>query len=90
MAKKTNRSRLPCFLCVGAQKAGTTTLQKLLGNHPNIYLPAQKELQFFSINYDKGLDWYGNHFLGATDKSCVGEILLIIFSHMLLRGYSIV
>lgn len=74
MAKKTNRSRLPCFLCVGAQKAGTTTLQKLLGNHPNIYLPAQKELQFFSLNYDKGLDWYGNHFLDSTDNSCIGEI----------------
>tara|TARA_B100000674_G_scaffold371395_1_gene313771 strand:+ start:778 stop:1575 length:798 start_codon:yes stop_codon:yes gene_type:complete len=74
MAKTTNRSRLPCFLCVGAQKAGTTTLQKLLGNHPNIYLPAQKELHFFSLHYNKGLSWYGNHFLDSSDKSCIGEI----------------
>ena len=74
MTKTSNRSLLPGFLCVGAQKAGTTTLQKLLWHHPKIHLPAKKEIHFFSLHYDKGLDWYGNQFLGATDKSCVGEI----------------
>ena len=62
MVKTTNRSRLPGFLCVGAQKAGTTTLHRLLGYHPRLYLPYQKEIHFFSLHYAKGLDWYGKHF----------------------------
>ena len=27
------------FICVGTQKAGTTTLHDVLKHHPNIYLP---------------------------------------------------
>ena len=36
----------PNFLCIGAQKAGTTWLQKALENHPDVYLP-RKEIHFF-------------------------------------------
>ncbi|MCB2076466.1 MAG: sulfotransferase [Novosphingobium sp.] len=34
---------VPDFLIVGAMKAGTTTLHRDLGMHPDIFLPAQKE-----------------------------------------------
>ena len=36
----------PNFLCIGAQKAGTTWLQKALEHHPDVYLP-RKEIHFF-------------------------------------------
>ena len=39
---------LPNFLCVGAQKAGSTTLHDILIQHPEIYLPEIKENQIFS------------------------------------------
>ena len=40
--------RLPNFLIVGAAKSGTTSLHYYLQQHPDIYLPAQKELHFFA------------------------------------------
>jgi hypothetical protein len=58
--------RLPDFLGLGTQKGGTTSLQALLGQHPGAYLPAAKELHYFSLHYDKGQQWYASNF------SCVG------------------
>ena len=48
------------FFCIGAQKAGTTTLHDILVQHPQLYLPSKKEAHFFDINerYTKGLDYY--------------------------------
>jgi hypothetical protein len=40
--------RFPDFLCIGAQKAGTTWLDSNLRRHPKLWLPPMKELQFFS------------------------------------------
>ena len=37
----------PTFLGIGAQKAGTTWLHKLLSLHPDIGMPQQKELHFW-------------------------------------------
>ena len=67
-------SRLPEFLCVGTQKGGTTTLQKLLEKHPETFLPSEKELQFFSLHYDRGKDWYCKQFEGAGENQHCGEI----------------
>lgn len=39
---------LPNFLVVGAEKCGTTSLYQYLKQHPDIYLPAKKELHYFS------------------------------------------
>ena len=38
---------LPDFLIIGAQKAGTTTLYRMLQGHPDVYLPELKEPGFF-------------------------------------------
>lgn len=41
-------SKLPNFLCVGAGKSGTTALYHYLKQHPEVFLPHQKELHFFA------------------------------------------
>ena len=41
-------SRLPSFVVVGAPKCGTTSLYHYLGQHPEVFLPARKELHYFS------------------------------------------
>ncbi len=48
------------FLIVGAPKAGTTSLFEYMRVHPQLHLPAEKELYFFNIdrNYRRGVDWY--------------------------------
>jgi len=35
------------FICIGAQKAGTTWLYNVLKEHPEVYLPPVKEINFF-------------------------------------------
>lgn len=43
--------RYPDFICIGAQKAGTTWLDRNLRRHPRLWLPPVKELQYFSQLY---------------------------------------
>ena len=37
----------PDFLVIGAQKAGTTWLHRNLQNHPQVWMPKEKELHYF-------------------------------------------
>lgn len=66
---------LPNFLCVGAQKAGTTTLHEVLKQHPEIYLPEVKEPHFFDEHYAKGVSWYEKSFFeNVQNQNAIGEI----------------
>ncbi|MBC1262451.1 sulfotransferase domain-containing protein [Synechococcus sp. BSF8S] len=66
--------RLPDFLVPGAQKGGTTTLQALLSAHQQVFLPAGKEVHYFSLHYERGAHWYGEQFADAVPSQCCGEI----------------
>jgi len=70
----TKPLRLPEFLGIGVQKGGTTTLQRLLESHPQVWLPPEKELHFFSRHYASGLQWYSDHFAAAQHDQRCGEI----------------
>lgn len=61
-----NTSNLPDFLGVGAPKCGTTSLHDILSEHPDIFLPPDKELHFFDNPeaYIKGPQWYADQFVG--------------------------
>ncbi len=65
---------LPNFLGIGAQRAATTWLFECLREHPEIYLPPQKEIHFFDENFDKGLEWYESFFNAVTTEKAIGEI----------------
>ena len=65
----------PDFIVVGAQRAGTTWLHNCLSEHPQVSLPAEKEVHFFDLHYDKGLAWYSEKLSAShKDSSIVGEI----------------
>ncbi|MCV9385021.1 sulfotransferase family protein [Reichenbachiella ulvae] len=51
MTLNNQSSKLPHFLIIGAGKSGTTALEAYLNQHPDIYLPAIKEPNFFA--YEK-------------------------------------
>jgi hypothetical protein len=40
---------LPNFICIGAQKAGTTWLYEMLAQNPSIWMPPLKEVHFFDL-----------------------------------------
>jgi len=59
------RPRLkPSFLIIGAQKAGTSALFKMLARHPQVIAPEVKELHFFDDDdrYAKGITSYWRQF----------------------------
>jgi hypothetical protein len=70
-------ARKPDFLIIGAQKCGTTWLWAVLRDHPEVFLPETKELEFFS--YSKNLEGDGfkrylaTHFENAGSARAVGE-----------------
>ncbi|WP_237063449.1 sulfotransferase domain-containing protein [Microbulbifer zhoushanensis] len=58
------RRQGPDFLCIGAQKAGTTWLYEKLSAHPKVNFPGRKEVHFWDLHYDKGTDWYSDLYAG--------------------------
>ena len=77
---------LPDFLGLGTQKGGTTTLHRLLGEHPEVFLPACKEVHFFDQNHGAGEAWYRNHFANAQAHQVCGEITPFYLFHPEVPG----
>ncbi len=54
---------VPDIVIVGAQRSGTTTLFRLLSDHPQVVRPTvSKGMAYFDLNYDRGFGWYRGHF----------------------------
>jgi len=75
------RHRLPHFLVLGTQKGGTTSLQKLLEHHPNVYLPPCKEVHYFSLHAEQPTSWYAAHFNNARWGQKRGDITPFYLFH---------
>jgi len=65
------KNRVPIFLIIGTQKAGSTALHSYLSRHPSIRPATTKEIHFFSSDslYSKGLDYYHSKFPLTNDGS---------------------
>ncbi|MGB3404531.1 MAG: tetratricopeptide repeat protein [Microcoleaceae cyanobacterium] len=59
----------PNFIIIGSMKAGTTSLYNYISQHPHFLPCIRKEIDFFSIRYDKGIDWYLAHFPKVPKES---------------------
>ena len=62
--------KLPDFIIAGVMKCGTSNLLCTLATHPQLYV-ADREVHFFDRHWDKGLDWYREHF--PDDGRVTGE-----------------
>lgn len=57
------RPKKPQIIGIGAQKAGTTWLSQMLGQHPQVWLPPFKEAHFFNHRYiPEHRQWLPWHF----------------------------
>ncbi len=74
---------LPNFLVIGVEKGGTTWLHAQLKKHPDIFVPATKEVHFFNRynsnfkernHFELGLKWYQDFFADYNNEKAVGEI----------------
>ena len=67
--------RLPDFLVIGAQRAGSTSLFAQLCEHPGVAAPSHKEIHYFDLQSFRGLRWYRSHFppAGRSRGRITGE-----------------
>lgn len=57
------------------QKCGTSFFAHLIAAHPQVRKPKKKEVHFFDVHYEKGVDWYRNCFKNLTGTNFVtGEV----------------
>jgi len=82
-----NKSLAPAdirFFVVGAEKSGTTWLADMLRQHPQVFIPAQKELHYFNramdeapdvenYNFTKPVEWYLEFYRAAKPGQILGE-----------------
>ncbi len=52
----------PDFLIVGAMKAATSAIYDYLSAHPRVIRRYPKELHFFTLHFEQGLEWYLSQF----------------------------
>jgi hypothetical protein len=73
---------LPDFLGLGAMKSATTWLYENLRCHPQLYLPDEKEIYFFSVHFhDEALRMYAERFRAAAGRMA-GEITPDYYSNV--------
>ncbi|MGH9919427.1 MAG: sulfotransferase domain-containing protein [Nitrososphaerales archaeon] len=78
--------RLPEFLIIGAQKAGTTSLYEYLVDNPAIRPASQKELHYFTSNWSNGAGWYRRQFPIRRRRTLSGEATPWMLFHPLAPG----
>ena len=69
----TTPDRVPDFLGIGCQNCGTTWMAACLAQHPDIFIPAQKELSYFDQRYELGWEWYLRQFRPGSESAVLGE-----------------
>ena len=75
--------KLPTFLMIGVQKAGTTSIYNYLKQHPQIYMSPIKETNFLEKNWEEietkrkakidTFEKYCQLFAGVQDEIAIGE-----------------
>jgi hypothetical protein len=63
----------PNFIIIGPPKCASTSLHFYLGQHPEIFTTKVKETRFFSLHYDKGMNYYAEYFEDAGNAKAIGE-----------------
>lgn len=68
--------RLPDFLVIGATRSGTTTLNRILSGHPDIFVPPGRELHYFDNDtlYRQDLSGYRELFGAYRGQRLIGEV----------------
>jgi hypothetical protein len=61
------------FFLAGFQKCATSWIYECLRDHPDVFVPSIDETHFFTINYDRGLDWYHSFYSEYDDEEAVGD-----------------
>ncbi len=70
--QNNNAAAIPDFFIVGTMKGGTTILYDFICSHALVTRAKEKEIHYFSLYPQKGLQWYLSHF-DASPGTITGE-----------------
>ena len=74
MPDARDQRQRPDFIVPGFSRCGTTWLYEVLKQHPRIFLPLRKEINFFDRAFDKGISWYEGYFRDCREDQLAGDI----------------
>ncbi|NJK74003.1 MAG: ATP-binding cassette domain-containing protein [Microcoleus sp. SU_5_6] len=76
----------PDFLILGAQKSGAESLYGYLENHLQIIKEGSRQIHFFNLNFDRGVEWYSKELTRsvAGDKVLLWEMTPYYIYHPLV------
>lgn len=78
--KTTEDAVYPNFLYIGGYKSGSSWIYEALREHPQVFVPPAKDIQFFDVYYDKGIKWYLSFLrMQKKRKRLVNSPTIIIF-----------
>ena len=64
----------PNFIYIGTSMAGSTWIFNLLCQHPDVFMLPSKGAYYYNNHFEKGTDWYLDHFEGAGQQTICGEV----------------
>jgi hypothetical protein len=81
-------STRPTFVVIGAMKAGTTSLWRYLGDHPDVFMPEEKEPDYFVAEktWSRGPEWYESLFVDGESCAARGEASTNYAKYPLFQG----
>jgi hypothetical protein len=65
----------------GMPRAGSTTLYHSLEHHPALFLPIRKEMFFFSVFYNRGINWFLEYYRHAKSEQVCVDVSPDYFHH---------
>ena len=74
MVKTKGNGIRPEFLYIGTSKAGSSWIYEILREHPEVFVPPAKDIQFFDTQYNRGIEWYLSFFKPKNGEKVVGEL----------------
>ncbi len=82
--EKNKKMPTPTFLYIGASKAGSSWIFECLKEHPEAFVPPAKDLHFFHLQYEKGIEWYESFFKKGEGIKTIGELShdYFLFEHV--------
>lgn len=72
--------RKPNFIIAGVMKSGSTSIYHYISQHPQIFMPSEKEPDYFNYNYSKGEEWYLSLFNDVNHEKAIGEASVRMFN----------
>lgn len=69
-----SKAKFPLFIVAGMPRSGTTFLYHNLNKHPQIFLPFRKEVNFFNVRHDLGVEWYNDLYKERKEDQVCGDI----------------